>query len=197
MIEKKTDRRVARTRMALHRALIELILEKRYDKITVQDIIDRADVGRSTFYAHFLDKEDLLMKGFSMFSDDLGSHLESAVHKDEKAEHVLHSLVFFRHASVHHELYKAMLEGGGSDVLMEAGRRHLMHNIEDHLGEVFEGGETAVIPVPVITNFLAGAMLSVLMWWLDAGRPYSAEEINQMFQLLATSGVEKLLNLSS
>lgn len=193
MTEKKEDRRVLRTRMALHQALIELILEKRYDKITIQDIIDRADVGRSTFYGHFLDKEDLLMKGFVMFSDDLGAHLESVDHGGEEAEHVLHSLVFFRHAGAHHELYKAMLEGGGADVLMEAGRRHLTQNIEDHLGEVFDRGGTAVIPIPVITNFLAGAMLSVLMWWLDAGQPYSPEEINQMFQQLATAGMEKLL----
>ena len=197
MAEQKEDRRVLRTRMALHQALIELILEKRYDKITVQDIIDRADVGRSTFYAHFLDKEDLLMQGFALFSDELGSHLETAEHShEEEAEHVIHSLVFFRHAGAHHELYKAMLEGGGADVLMEAGRRHLMHNIEDHLAEVFDDGKTAVIPIPVITNFLAGAMLSVLMWWLAEERPFSPEEINSMFQQLATSGVEKLLHFS-
>jgi AcrR family transcriptional regulator len=195
MTKKKPDRRIAKTRLAIHRALMELILEKRYDKITVQDIIDRADVSRSTFYTHFLDKEDLLMKGFVMFSDDLGSHLETSGHDGEEAEHVIHSLVFFRHAGTHHELYKAMLEGGGADVLMEAGRRHLMHNIEDHLAEVFDDGKTAVIPIPVITNFLAGAMLSVLMWWLEEERPFTPEEINGMFQQLATSGVEKLLYL--
>jgi AcrR family transcriptional regulator len=196
MAEKKEDRRIVRTRMALHQALIELILEKRYDKITVQDIIDRADVGRSTFYAHFLDKEDLLLKGFALFSDELGSHLEMADPEHEEAEHVLHSLVFFQHANEHHELYKAMLEGGGADVLMAAGRSHLTYNIEHHLYEVFADGETAVMPIPVITNFLAGAMLSVLMWWLDEGRPYSPEKINQMFQQLATAGVEKLLHLA-
>ena len=197
MSEMKPDRRIAKTRLAIHRALLELILEKRYDKITVQDIIDRADVSRSTFYTHFLDKEDLLMKGFVMFSDDLGVHLETSGHDGEEEAHVIHSLVFFRHAGAHQELYKAMLEGGGADVLMEAGRRHLMHNIEGHLGDVFDGGETAVIPIPVITNFLAGAMLSVLMWWLAEERPFSPEEINAMFQQLATTGVEKLLHLSA
>lgn len=193
MTQKKPDRRVAKTRLALHQALLELILEKRYDKITVQDIIDRANVGRSTFYDHFLDKEDLLMKGFALFSDELGTHLEMMDHDDEETGHMLHSLVFFRHANAHHELYKAMLEGGGADVLMEAGRQHLLINIQDHLDAVFEDGETAVIPIPVITNFLSGAMLSVLMWWLEEGRPYSPEEINVMFQQLATFGVEKLL----
>ncbi|MGW0357525.1 MULTISPECIES: TetR/AcrR family transcriptional regulator [Nocardia] len=55
------DRRVRRTRSTLHRALIELMIERPYDRITVQDILDRADVGRSTFYAHFRSKDDLLV----------------------------------------------------------------------------------------------------------------------------------------
>lgn len=59
-----TDRRVRRTRRALHDALLTLMTEKSFDAVTVQDIIDRADVGRSTFYSHFTDKRDLLDSGF-------------------------------------------------------------------------------------------------------------------------------------
>ena len=59
--EARPDRRVARSRRALKEALTDLILERGYESVTVQDVIDRADVGRSTFYAHFLDKDDLLM----------------------------------------------------------------------------------------------------------------------------------------
>jgi len=196
MGDNKTDRRVQRTRRALHQALMALVLEKRYDKITVQDIIDRADVGRSTFYAHFLDKDDLLVQGLAMFSDDLNAHIASSEHDGEEAEHVLHSLIFFRHADTHHNLYKAMQRGGGADVIMDAGRRHLTEDIQGHLDELFPDGAPAEIPLPVITSFVAGAMLSVLMWWLDAGRPYPPEEINAMFQQLAMSGVERLLRSS-
>ena len=136
MEAKPLDRRVQRTRRALHQALADLILEKRYDKITIQDIIDRANVGRSTFYTHFLDKEDLLEKGFVMFSDDLAALFENADHTQEESEHVLHSLIFFRHAGMHHELYRAMLEGGGAEVMMDAARRHLKIDIESHLGKL-------------------------------------------------------------
>jgi AcrR family transcriptional regulator len=173
-----------------------LVLEKRYDKITVQDIIDRADVGRSTFYAHFLDKDDLLVQGLAMFSDDLNAHIQTSEHDSQEAEHVLHSLIFFRHADTHHELYKAMQRGGGADIIMEAGRRHLTADIQGHLDAMFPDGTPAEVPMPVITSFLAGAMLSVLMWWLDAGRPYPPEEINAMFQGLAMAGVEGLLRAS-
>jgi len=193
MADTKTDRRVQRTRRMLHQALMNLILEKRYDKITVQDIIDRADVGRSTFYAHFMDKDDLLVQGLAMFSDELNAHIETSDHGGEEGGHVLHSLTFFRHAGMHHELYKAMQKGGGADVIMEAGRLHLTQDIQHHLDEMFPDGTPAEFPLPVITSFLAGAMLSVLMWWLEADRPYSPEKIDAIFQQLALGGVSKLL----
>lgn len=193
MANTKTDRRVQRTRRSLHQALMSLILEKRYDKITVQDIIDRADVGRSTFYAHFLDKDDLLVQGLAMFSDQLDAHIEASEQTGGETEHVLHSLTFFRHAGMHHELYRAMQKGGGADAIMAAGRDHLTADIQNHLDAMFPDGTPAEIPLPVITNFLAGAMLSVLMWWLDAGRPYSPEEIDAIFQQLAIGGVSTLL----
>ncbi len=189
----RNDRRVQRTRHALHQALMELILEKRYDKITVQDIIDRADVGRSTFYAHFLDKDDLLVKGVAKFSDHLDAHLETSHEHDKEPSHVLHSLTFFRHAYMHHDLYRTMREGGGADVIMDAARRHLSEDIENHLAQLFPDGKNTDIPKPVITNFLAGAMLSLLMWWLEEDRPYSPEEVDAMFQKLAINGVEGLL----
>jgi AcrR family transcriptional regulator len=59
------DRRVQRTRKLLQEALMTLILEKGYEAMTIQDIIDRANVGRATFYNHFLDKQDLLVSGFA------------------------------------------------------------------------------------------------------------------------------------
>src|SRR6478672_13286337 len=81
MSDKLPDRRPARTVSALRTALIELMLEKHYDTITVQDIIDRANVGRSTFYSHFRDKEDLLVgdwkRFFQLIADNTNLTVES------------------------------------------------------------------------------------------------------------------------
>jgi hypothetical protein len=87
-----------------------------------------------------------------------------------------------------------MLEGGGASVLLEAIRHHLQEDIQNHLHQLFPDGKSVAIPLPVITNFLAGALLSVSRWWLDEEWPYSPEEMNTMFQQLALTGVEKLLN---
>ena len=73
MTEKITDRRVQRTRRLLHKALMSLILEKKYESITVQEILDRADVGRSTSYMHFQDKDELLFSGFQYLQGFLES----------------------------------------------------------------------------------------------------------------------------
>src|SRR5258708_21010383 len=76
VMKKKSDRRPQRTRRQLSRALIDLITEKRFDDITVQNVIDRADVGRSTFYSHFRDKEDLFQKNWERFLDMLAQHID-------------------------------------------------------------------------------------------------------------------------
>src|SRR3989442_3487180 len=73
---KKEDRRTNRTRRSLSAALVELVKEKRFDDITVQNVIDRADVGRSTFYSHFRDKEDLFQKDWERFLDMLAQQID-------------------------------------------------------------------------------------------------------------------------
>ena len=192
---KKIDRRVERTRKLIQEALVSLILEKRYDKITVQEIIDRANVGRSTFYAHFQDKEDLLASNFANYTAQWETEqAETEPAASEESPHILHSLEFFLHANEAYEFHQAMFEGGGAEVMIETGRQHMMMDIQNHLQEMFGEDEKLPIPLPVITNFLAGGMLSVMVWWLKEKRPYPPETINEMFQQLAMRGMESLFD---
>src|SRR5262245_23066722 len=78
-VEDHLDRRIQRTRDLLHQALISLMIEKGYEVITVQDIIDRANVGRSTFYAHYVGKQDLLVSGLKGLSKHLLAHQRAAL----------------------------------------------------------------------------------------------------------------------
>lgn len=192
---KKIDRRVARTRRLIQDALVALILEKRYDKITVQDIIDRANVGRSTFYAHFRDKEDVLASNLADYTAQWNAHLgETKPVSTGELPHVLRSLDFFRHADERYEFHRAMFAGGGAEVMIETGRQHMMMGIQNHIMQLLADGQELAVPLPVITNFLAGGLLSVLIWWLKEKRPYPPEEINDMFQQLAMHGVESLFS---
>ena len=188
----KPDRRVQRTRQLLRDALVTLILEKGYQKITVQDLIDRANVGRSTFYSHFRDKEDLLFSGFDELAHDLHRHMSSPDLTADDQGHLLHSLEFFIHAYNNKELYMAMAESGGGEHLLEIGRQHMQSHIEAHTINFPSIGKE--IPLPIITNFLAGSLLTMIIWWLEQEMPYPPEEMDDMFNALAMPGVRSLMS---
>lgn len=193
MNHKKTDRRVGRTRKLIQDALIPLILEKGYQKVTVQDIIDRANVGRSTFYAHFKDKEDLFESGFTSLAHELQVHVHLPAIDDDNKLHLVHSIDFFRHADENRALYKALVEGGGREVLVRIARDHMEKQIEAHL-ETFPLNETAPpIPLPILTNYLASTLHSLISYWLEKDLPYTAEELDEMFCTLTMPGIEKLM----
>lgn len=182
----KEDRRVRRTRKLLSDALVALILEKRYDSITVQDIVDRANVGRSTFYAHYYDKEDLLLSEFKWLLDELGRHIE---YRDEGGHQILPSLELFRHIQEHHHLYEALVWGRGVDLLFKTGHDHMSRSIEEQIRQILTDEQKPAVPLSVLSNYVAGALLTLLKWWLDNKMPYSPECMDEMFQQLVMPGV--------
>jgi AcrR family transcriptional regulator len=188
----RIDRRVRRTRELVTDALITLIEERGYERVTVQDIIDRADVGRSTFYAHFRDKEELLLSAF----DDLRAAFEG-YEQQLGGDHAGHkgpwpTLALFEHASEYPELYKAMVGKRGADVV----RRHLHTLLSelmlDHFRARAPGGDTRV-PMEVIVEAAVSALLGLLVWWLENERPYSSAEILRMYEVLTKSGFSSAL----
>lgn len=189
MGQEKTDRRARRTRRLLGAALIALLQEKRYDRITVQDLIDRADVGRSTFYAHYRDKEDLLISEFARVLDELGRHLGGGA-GDER---LVPSLELFRHVRDHHDLYRALLRGGGAELLFARGHAHLREAIAGRLAALPAAGRTPAVPSAIVADYLAGALLTLLRWWLDRGMPHPPEEMEAIFLRLALPGVQAAL----
>jgi AcrR family transcriptional regulator len=109
----KVDRRVRRTRESLHKALISLTLEKSYDSITVQEVLDRADVGRSTFYTHFQSMDELLISGTHELRMTLNSALENQRKSAKRHESVIaFSRAMFDHADGYRNVYFALLNTG-------------------------------------------------------------------------------------
>lgn len=189
MKEKKEDRRSKRTRKLLSNALIALMMEKRYNKITVQDIIDRADVGRSTFYAHYQDKDDLLVSDFEDMLNGLEQHLGE---DGETTSATFSTLAMFRHVGEHSELYKALIWGGAGEFFFKKIQLHLSKRVEDHLATQITDQE--VLPLlPVIANYLVGSFLTLIQWWIDNDRPYSPERMDEIYQQLAMPGVLRLM----
>src|SRR5262245_59593290 len=131
--QKKTDARVRRTRNALGDALIALMQEKPFDTITVQDVLDRAHVSRSTFYTHYSDKDDLLMSDAEEFFEALSMGL--SVHGD-KSDRVFPVQEFFTHLADVQPFYKALVKSGKFQENMELARGHFARGIERRLVEL-------------------------------------------------------------
>lgn len=183
----KADRRSQRTRRLLSAALLELMLEQRYDEITVQDIIDRANVGRSTFYAHYLDKEDLLISDFTRVLDTLSQHIEQRGIENRDTPPGLE--FFFQHVQTHHQLYKALVRSGPIDLLYKKGHERLRHNIERHLVEMVPADQASPLLLSLVADSMAGTILTMLTWWLDHDMPYTPAQMDSFFHQLVLPGV--------
>jgi len=185
-----SDRRTQRTRQTLSHALIALIQEKRYTTITVQDICDRANVGRSTFYAHYQDKDTLLAGNFQEVMDSLANKIQL-----REGQLVFPITPLFQHVKEHHHLYTALVWGGGFDVLLRAGQRQWHPQIEVHLAALLTAGHEPAIPLEIITAYLAGALQTWLLWWLERKMPYSPERMDEIFQQLVMPGINAVLRV--
>ncbi len=188
MAAKKVDRRIQRTRKLLQDALITLILEKGYDSITVQHIIDEANVVRSTFYDHYMDKDDLMAGTMDLLREELHQDMAEEDNRDEN-EAAIGSLALFRHIQEQHHLYKAMIGGKGIDIVVKALNDALLSLAQTHFEQVEQSKGKLAIPIPVASTFLAGTLQTLLMWWLDNDMPYSPEEMNEMFIKLVMGGI--------
>jgi AcrR family transcriptional regulator len=203
---KAEDRRVARTRNLLQDALVSLIVEKGYDAITVQDILDKADVGRSTFYAHFLDKQDLLMGGLERLKAALAAQQQAALKHSSsgmgragssalKERPLVFSLPMLLHVKSHHRLYKAFVGRQSGTMVMLHIQRILADLARDEItARVPARTRNAPprIPIEAVVQSTVGAYLALLVWWMDHKTPCTTEELDGMFQKLVLPGITAL-----
>ena len=181
----KTDRRTNRTKKLLRDSLVQIILEKHYDLITVQDIIDRADVGRSTFYLHFRDKEDLLIGDWKRFLDFSVQHLDWS---NLKKGRFVPIGALFNHLKDFHHFYRALVKSQKIESLSKQGCRFLSERIENELVSRFDKSVMKVPPA-ILANYLASEIFNHLRWWLDNDMPHSPEEMDEIFHNLVMPGI--------
>ncbi len=186
----KEDRRTKRTRQLLGDALVELMLEKRFDDITIQDILDRADIGRSTFYAHYTDKEHLLMSQIESLIHQLD---EYTTKKGYPHNGLLPSLELFRHVQQQRRLMQAFVWGRGAEMLTRNFQGQVSKVIEQNLLSLTGDQVDFSVPLPVVANFVASTFLMLLRWWFDDDMRHTPEQMDEMFQKLVMPGIHGLV----
>lgn len=193
---KKPDRRIQRTRQLLRDALISLILEKGYDAVTVQEITERANLGRATFYIHYNNKEELLLSSLHEVFDDLKTRYgEPSREQFLDPEHDLRTYPF-RHALENKDLYRVTLfSHQGTAALIKGIRQYMADEIQTSIVAVTQPGEPQV-PAEVAANYMAGALLGLIGWWLEQDNTYTPEAMADMYHQLSLPTLSMLLDSS-
>lgn len=174
-MESKPDRRVQRTRQLLHKALIDLIKEKGFDAITVQDITERANLGRTTFYLHYPGKEELVLDHHATMAEMLG--LTQVSRAELLADEPPPGLVtFLTLVAENRRFYEALVYARTADLLMRGIREQMMVNLEQSLCAAFPE-VTPTMPMTLLKPYLINAQLAFIDWWIRSDAPYTPHQL--------------------
>jgi AcrR family transcriptional regulator len=182
----KADRRIVRTRDTLGDALMELIQEKLFDDITVQEVLDRAGVGRSTFYAHYRDKDDLFLSDVEDFLERMSTLL---TRNGAGLDRVAPVKELFAHLADVREFYAAVVASGKAKDVLELGQGFFARSIEGRL--LLAKVEMEPIALKAHAHALAGAFFALLDWWIAHGMSERPEAMDAMFHRMVWSGLKR------
>ena len=156
----------------------------------MQDVLDRANIGRSTFYAHFWDKDDLLAYTIEQMIEALSQQLDQGA---GDAAVLLPSLGLFQHVQEqYHLLYRAFVPWEGVEMVARLLRAHLSALVEQRL-RAMQPAPVPELAVTVTAQAVVGAFLALLQWWLEKEMPLSPEQMDAYFRQLALPGVQTML----
>jgi AcrR family transcriptional regulator len=197
MAVKAEDRRVQRTRALLLSALLDLIVERGYEEVSVQDIVDRANVGRSTFYVHFLDKRQLLLSGVERLQVLLSQHAVEPSASVPTDRLLKFSLPLFQHIQANLRFCRALLGSQCSTIVEPQIERFLADILREELAVYVVSDTAGAVPFEVVVPHTVSAFLGVLRWWMGQPTPCAAEEIDRQFRALSVPAITAGLRRSA
>ena len=191
------DRRIQRTKKALREAVLELVVEIGFEKLTIERITEHANLGRTTFYLHYADKYELLL-------DSLQAQINclfNEIYSPENIEKWLsegddpRKLVFI-HAAENPKLYNLLFTNQVSGTVFNQFRNHISSIFETITLAIQERDNLSPkIPNVVVSNYVSGALVGLISWWLENDMPYPPEEIYQMYHTLLVEGAVKSIGV--
>jgi AcrR family transcriptional regulator len=177
------DRRVQRTRRLLHEAFISLILERGYDAVTIRDVVQRAGVGRSTFYTHFADLEEVLV-GWPAGHRWLR---EFAAGGESERRPLGFTRALLEHVDERRRLWRALVGKRGGMAVKQRFRQDLLELVREDVAALAGNQPTEVLEG--IVRYVTGAFMELLFWWLDARTALAPADIDEIFHRLTASAL--------
>lgn len=164
-----------------------LMVEKGYDAVTVQDLIDRADIGRSTFYAHFTDKADLLGDTLSQLRGMVGATAHAG--RPDRRRPLRFSLQMLDHVRDQQPLLRALLARPGAGVVRGEIERMLVGLAREELAALAAGSAPPRVPLELLAPAVVASFMVVLTWWMDRGFEPAPEQVDALFLTLVGPGI--------
>lgn len=212
------DRRVQKTRKLLQDALIELVAEKGYESVTIQEILDKANVGRSTFYSHFQDKDQLLHSILDRLDELFEQHRKQLLDATKKFENIENTdqafrlsptFSLFQFVGQNHRFFKAMLGNRGYGIFAKPVYDYVFAHVHGiftkpihndtlvHLHEPLKmlrsREKFGSLESEIAAHYFVSALMGILVWWVEEDMPCTAEEIDTLFRELAMPGFKHVL----
>lgn len=186
----KEDRRTRRTRQLLREALLALLKVKRYEDISVQDIIERADVARSTFYVHYIDKDDLLVGKWGVFASNLGHHALMMTQEEKDTRSVFPTRVWFQHIQAQEPILKIIARDSALDLAMKTLHGILRNDIQAKVQKSLS--ENGFVPPSLVIDYMSSSLMTMIQWWVKNDMPHSPQRMDEIFQQLVMPGVPSI-----
>jgi AcrR family transcriptional regulator len=184
--KKKMDRRVRATRDGLGDALIALMHEKPFETITVQHVLDRAKVSRSTFYSHYSDKNDLFLSDVEEFFEMFSTVL---IRRGDTSNRVAPVQEFFSHVADMRQFISSMTGSEKVRDVMELGQGHFARAIDQRLAALSATRSLSATRRSAIAHASAGSLFSLLDWWLRHGGSSTPAQMDALFHQTLWSGI--------
>jgi len=186
------DRRIGKTRKAIFTALNELLGEKKFAKITVQDIIDRADIGRATFYAHFPSKDDVLIGYVESFFESFNKQINERINHincisrlnhdgTNDAGMILPVAALFVHVQDNEKTISAMFKSEGGTALMDKFKKYWIEKCRPIIDAHIPASQKSKIPADILTNHVVNTIIGLITFWLQDGLKHTPEQMEQYF----------------
>jgi len=173
MKNKDEDRRTVKTCQAIQEALFALMQEKQYNKITIQDIIDRANVGRSTFYSHFDTKDELLFHCLEHLMEMLNQYIISYIKMDGEKPRLIPVVELFEHIKENSRVMKGLMKADHADLFFEKVQGYWNIKIEEYLCTKLLGNREPKVPLAILTNHISSTLINLLIWWISNKMMYT------------------------
>ncbi|MBI2333134.1 MAG: TetR/AcrR family transcriptional regulator [Chloroflexi bacterium] len=218
MPQNDMDRRVQKTRKLLQDALIELIVEKSYESVSIREILERANVGRSTFYAHFQDKDQLLHSILDRLNELFAQHEKLFLDAKKNFGNVefmnlTHefspTLSLFQFVGQNHRFFKPMLGNRGYGIFAKPVYDYVFAHVHGIFTKPIHNDMVANMHVSfkmlkshekygsleseIAAHYFVSALMGILVWWVEKDMPCTAEEMDGLFKQLAIPSFEQVL----